>query len=126
METAGFVLASITLVEYHVKAASAFSSWWKHKFELDCMVLALDAERALFFDTCKQILIHIIPADELETLLRDPANPAWGCAELDDTLKSYLGDNYNHFSQVMNGIADALNVLKTILHLDVNGKVRGE
>ena len=118
------VLASISLIERHVKAASAFTSWWRHQNELTSMSLALDAERALFLDICKQLLIHIVPPNELETLLQNPSSPAWRSAELDLTLILYLGDTYSQFSQIVDGIANALDVLKTFLHLDTNGKVR--
>jgi hypothetical protein len=127
-EVAGVVLGSLPLVisaiEHYADLVQTVKRAIRYKNELKDLKHDLDAELIIFLDTLERVLDGLIPANQLEELLKDPTSTLWQDVTLNRLLQDRLGRSYSVFT----GAVDNMNasVQEFIRRLDLNdqGKVR--
>lgn len=127
-EVAGVVLASlpliVTAIEHYADLVQTIKSAMKYKIELRNLKHSLDAEFILFLDTLECLLDGLIPAIQLEELLKDPASTLWQDDTLNERLQDRLGRSYGAFTYCVNDMKAAIKEFIKRLDLDDQGKVR--
>lgn len=127
-EVAGVVLGSLPLIvsaiEHYADLVQTVKRARKYLTELKNLKHDLDAESTIFLDTLERVLDGLIPAKQLEELLKDPTSTLWKDDTLNKRLQDRLGRSYSVFTHTVNDMnATVLGFIKR-LDLDDQGKVR--
>jgi hypothetical protein len=127
-EIAGVVLSSlpviISAIEHYVDLVQTVKLAMKFKIELKNLKHNLDAESAVFLDTLERVLDGLIPAKQLEELLKDAASTLWRDDILNKQLQDRLGRSYNVFTDTVNDMNATVQEFIKRLDLDDQGNVR--
>jgi hypothetical protein len=127
-EVAGIVLGSLPLiisaVEHYADLVRTVRSAMKYKTELKNLKHDLDAEFIIFLDTLERVLDGLIPARQLEELLKDPTSTLWQDVTLNQRLLDRLGRSYDVFSHSVNEMNSVIREFINRLDLNDQGKVQ--
>lgn len=68
-----------------------------------------------FLDECETIFQQFLNEDLASALIHDPENNEWSTHQLDEKLKSHLGERFVRFENVLNDIHKHINALQESL-----------
>lgn len=128
VEAAGFILAAIPLVisfvEHYADGVRTINRWRKYDRELKSLCRRLRSEEELFRNTCELLLRDIVTSEqELETLVVNPAGPAWSDSHLESRLQSKLSRSYVVYMEVVEDMKEAVNAIKDRMGIKDDVKV---
>lgn len=127
MEAVGVVLGVIPLVisalEHYAEGIETIHKWWRYKRELASLKRILEAEYVRYLNTCEELLSGIVPDATLAALLDFPGGPGWQNMEIERKLRARLRMSYVSFLNTINDMNEVMEILKSKLELDPNGKV---
>ena len=127
IETAGLVLGTIPLIisalEHYVEGVETIQKWWRYKRELASLKRILDAEYVRYLNTCEELLSGIVPDATLAALLEFPGGAGWQDLEIERRLRGRLQMSFASYLNTVNDMNEILQILKSKLELDPNGKV---
>lgn len=128
MEAVGLVLGVIPLVisalEHYAEGVETIHKWWRYKRELSSLKRILDAEFVRYLNTCEELLSGIVPDATLAALLDFPGGPGWQDLEIERKLRARLRMSFASFLNTVNDMNEVMEILKSKLELDPNGKAR--
>lgn len=127
-EIAGVILGSLPLIisalENYTDVTDTFKRARKYKTELKRIQNDLDAESAILLDTLERLVDGLVPAKQLEELLKDPSSELWQNETLNIRLQSRLGRSYSVYTHSVNEINATIQQFVERLDLDDQGKPR--
>lgn len=126
-EVVGVVLGVLPLVisalQSYSDGAQKIQRMLRYKWELGKLIMRLEAEEAVFQNTCALLLDGIDGAVEMEELLKNPGGHLWKKGELGERLEIRLSTSYAVFFKLIIDMKDALEAFKKRLGLGPDGKV---
>jgi hypothetical protein len=126
-EVLGVVLGTIPLVisalEHYQEGLHAFRRWRSYEAELKSLKRSLGNEKAIFVNTCQQLLSGLVNSVELEKLVDEPFGELWSSAQIRDQVALRLDHVHEPFKATVVAMYDALHEIQNKLGLDEQGNV---
>ena len=128
-EAAGFVLAAFPIVveglRIYVNGIRTIKKLGSYRKDLEEVIRMIDMENEKLDVTLRSLLRDLVDESMLETLLDTPRISRWNDDDLQDSLRTLLGEkSLEVFSRGMRSMNEALIEFKVILDLDANNRVR--
>ncbi|KAF3015045.1 hypothetical protein E8E14_010370 [Neopestalotiopsis sp. 37M] len=127
-EVLGVLLGTIPLVisavEHYQEGLHTVRRWRSYEAELQSLKRSLDNEKAIFLNTCQQLLSGVIGSIEHEKLIDEPFGELWSKPQIRDQIALRLDHVYEPFKATVVAMYDALREIQRKLGLDERGNVK--
>ena len=127
-EAAGFVLAAFPIVveglRIYVNGIRSIRKLGSYKKDLEEVIRRIDTENEKLALTLRPLLRDLVDESTVETLLDTPGSSGWNDDDLQDSLRTLLGKQFDVFSRGMRSMNETLTDFKVILDLDGDNRVR--
>lgn len=126
-EVLGVVLGTIPLVisalEHYQQGLHTIRRWHSYEAELQSLKRRLGIEKAIFVNTCEQLLSGIVCSVDHEKLIEEPFGELWAKPEIIDQVVLRLDHVFEPFRETLVAMNTALGEIKAKLGLDEQGEV---
>lgn len=125
IEIAGLVLAVIPLFisaikdyEDHIRPVRVLN-YVVYRRELARHRVKLNIEYGLYNSALEELLVDVLPQDELRDMIAQGYGSHWKDAALEDRLKKRLGSVYDRYFFLMEQMQDVMARIASLLDLDI-------
>lgn len=126
LEVVGVVLAVFPLIitglEHYQHGRDALALFRGYAKELKMTTLKLSTEHERFQNTCEKLLVGIVPAVELEDMIKNPTG-MWERKVIASSLQRRLHRSFKTFQDTTKMMQDAISDLRDELGIELNEPV---
>lgn len=127
IEIAGLVLAVIPLfisaIEHYEDGLRPLRAFAYYREELAQHRMKLTTEYGLYHNALEELLVDVVPQDELRDMIAQGFGPHWRNAALEGKLKTRLGAVYNTYFLVMKQMQHVMARIASLLDIQRQGNV---
>lgn len=127
VEVAGLVLGSLPLLisalKHYNNGIAVAKRFRDCKDVFGLLLLTVRNKTHIFHNTCKLLLVGVVPVNEVASFIANPAGAPWKDAGLQKSLEQMLGEAFNDYMQTMGEMAKTIKEFKNRLKLTEDGKV---
>jgi hypothetical protein len=126
-EVAGLVLGAIpicvTALDLFTKGIERKRHWQDFRYKLVSLGRILRTHHSILENTCRNLLVDVVPDSAIDDLINAPNGPGWKDAGLSSKLQNKLGLSLGPCLEALQDIHEEIQRLRDKLEVDQEGKV---
>ncbi|KAL8702926.1 MAG: hypothetical protein Q9201_003906 [Fulgogasparrea decipioides] len=110
-------------LQHYNEGLKPLKDYKKYKIVIQELACGLKTQKILLRNTCRILLTDIVESEsEIACLLDDPKSDAWREEKLAHQLQNRLQESYTTYTELINGLSDAVGTLTNKIGLDHQGQ----